>query len=696
MRKIFLFISFLSLITFSVMSQKVTVEVRSTGNVALSGWQVMDDQYQTIISGDEYSKNDSAIFSLEANKSYFFKVTVSEIYIPDTLLYTFRIDGEPIISVSSGSIPADHLFPFFTGVRITDVKIIGGTDAVISDFPWQVYYISGNYRCGASLISDTWAVTAAHCTKNSAGDAIPASQMFIKAGANNPSFDGKIYSVRQVIVHEGFSSTTLENDIALLKLNGPVNYPNALPVKLISADDVAEGATDPGVMTWVTGWGLTQVSPEVLPTKLQKVQLPIVSNTTASAVWRTIPSTVIMAGYLNGNKDACNGDSGGPLVVSVLGEYKLAGIVSWGSSGCSTYGGYTRVSGLENWIRSNSGIAAPYKPPAHAGETIICQGTVPGVYSTDNLPSATAYEWRIFPVEAGTITGNLWNSNVLWNTSYLGSAAVMVRVTLNNVISDWSKLNVKIVRNTKLLSQSKDTTMCEGQPLQLFTNAEGNNLTYDWYKNNISVQSGTFNQLRFINASPDNSGDYITKITGSCGTVFSDNIKMIVRPLTAITSISPDVEVPFGNDITLDVNADGHNLNYQWQKDNLPIVNTNSPQLVLTNVNASDIGLYLTTVTGTCGTKTSDTVYVYVKREDYKNEPEIFAWPSITSGEVNLALSNDDFYTIRVFNATGQLISEIKNCRYQTLVDLSARGNGMYIINVTNSNFSKSVKIIKV
>ena len=64
----------------------------------------------------------------------------------------------------------------------------------------------------------------------------------------------------------------------------------------------------------------------------------------------------LMAGYQNGNKDACNGDSGGPLVVPVFGEYKVAGIVSWGSTQCSTYGAYTRVSDFLQWIRSKTGL----------------------------------------------------------------------------------------------------------------------------------------------------------------------------------------------------------------------------------------------------------------------------------------------------------------------------------------------------
>ena len=66
------------------------------------------------------------------------------------------------------------------------------------------------------------------------------------------------------------------------------------------------------------------------------------SNTQASTVWPDIAPSDVMAGFRNGNKDACNGDSGGPMVVPVDNEYKLAGLVSWGSGNCDTYGAYTQ------------------------------------------------------------------------------------------------------------------------------------------------------------------------------------------------------------------------------------------------------------------------------------------------------------------------------------------------------------------
>ena len=428
-----LFISILYLIPISVMSQKVPIQVIKSGNAALSEWQILDKQYRPVFPGSEYFKQDSVSFTLEANERYLLEISVSEIYEPDTTLYSLRINGEPIMLIRSKIEPGDHFYPFFTGIKAEPTKIIGGTNANIADFPWQVYYISGPYLCGGSIIDQNWVVTAAHCTKDSNGNPISASSMQIKVGSSTTS-GGKVYNVSNVIVHLGFNSQTLINDIALLKIAGPINYTNATPIKLVSPYDVAAGATDPGVMSWVTGWGLIRVNPQTLPSNLQMVQLPIVSNAQAAIVWGTIPSTDIMAGYLTGNKDACNGDSGGPLVVPVNNEYKLAGLVSWGSSNCDTYGGYTSVSALETWILTNTGIQ--YAPSSPIGDTIVCQGVNSSQYSTGLIPGATSYEWQMSPSNAGVITGNSNNGIVVWNTNYAGSVTILVRATIYGTISE--------------------------------------------------------------------------------------------------------------------------------------------------------------------------------------------------------------------------------------------------------------------
>lgn len=134
MKKVFV-ASLLCLISLCGFSQKVSVAIVSTRGAASSEWQILDENYLQVIRGDEYP-GDSMVFSLEANKRYFLQVSITDILMPGVPLYTVLLDKEYILSAGSETEPGDYFYPFFTGTRETQTKIIGGTDAAISDFPW--------------------------------------------------------------------------------------------------------------------------------------------------------------------------------------------------------------------------------------------------------------------------------------------------------------------------------------------------------------------------------------------------------------------------------------------------------------------------------------------------------------------------------------------------------------------------------
>jgi len=692
MKKI-LVISLLFLISFYGYSQKVSVAIVSTRGAAISEWQILDENYLQVIRGDEYP-GDSIVFSLEANKRYFLQVSITDILMPGVPLYTVLLDKEYILSAGSETEPGDYFYPFFTGTREAQTKIIGGTDAAISDFPWQIYLISGNYRCGGSIISPGWVVTAAHCVKNTSGNTISPTLMIITAGSSTPTISGTRYYVSQVIPHPNFNSTSLENDIALLKVSSTISCANCKPVKLMSIKNIVEGYTDPGTMAWITGWGLTDALTQTIPSNLQKALVPIVSKSTASAVWRTIPGTDIMAGYLNGNKDACSGDSGGPLAIYVNGEFKIAGIVSWGSTTCDTYGGYSDVSNFENWIRSNTGIY-DYTTAKPVGDSVVCPGTGTSDYTEELVSSALAYEWQLLPASAGAISWSWEKATVTWNQGYVGTATVKARVKLTDSYSEWGERTVTCAIITKLLNQTGDTSICAGEPLNLMLLTEGTNNNFKWYKDGNLNNAWIFNGLSWSSTPESVTGKYWCLVQGLCGSFSTDTIHVVVYPVTVINSISPDITTDYGSSITLSVDAGGHNLNYLWMKNGAPVENSNSPELVMQNVDARNIGLYNTIVTGTCGTLTSDSSYVYLKQSDVASAPGVFVWPTVVTEEVNVAMDNADRYDIRIVNLSGKLMFSSLNRQYLTTIPLGNYPKGIYILNVRSNTLSKSVKLVK-
>jgi secreted trypsin-like serine protease len=239
-------------------------------------------------------------------------------------------------------------------------KIVGGTNASITEFPWQISMQtpSGFHFCGGSILDSEWILTASHCV-----DGQSPSDFRIVAGITrvSQSSTGQIRNVAQIIMFPGYVTPENGKDVALVRMSSPLDLSgaNAKAIGIVTAADASAGATNPGVNTTVTGWG-TLSSGGSSPDNLQKVTVPIISNADADAAYTDVSITAdqLAAGLLGvGGKDSCQGDSGGPLVVGSGSSAKLAGVVSWGF-GCADPrfpGMYARVSSFEQFITSRGG-----------------------------------------------------------------------------------------------------------------------------------------------------------------------------------------------------------------------------------------------------------------------------------------------------------------------------------------------------
>lgn len=179
------------------------------------------------------------------------------------------------------------------------MQIFGGRTVTIREFGHQLQFVIQNQTiCGACLISNVWAVTAAHCT-----DAFPTGIRLI--GGSDVRGKGTQFPVLKVFQHPKYDPTTFENDISLL-LFAPLVITNSLyPIKIPSIDQPI--AT--GTVCQVSGFGLTEDGTQpwnLLGTDIKISDQPSCVKNYTLVSFAILPS-MVCAGSLD--RDSCSGDS---------------------------------------------------------------------------------------------------------------------------------------------------------------------------------------------------------------------------------------------------------------------------------------------------------------------------------------------------------------------------------------------------
>ncbi|GMF35997.1 unnamed protein product [Phytophthora fragariaefolia] len=172
--------------------------------------------------------------------------------------------------------------------------------------------------------------------------------------ASSSAYDGHVE--RELILSGEIvpigTKTYFADDFMLMELERPSKYK---PVRLATADD---SDFKPGKMAATMGWGTNTETNGNASAKLQRMDVPLVSDEACIAYTTVGASMVCAVGVAN--RDSCGGDSGGPLIVeSADGEDVLIGVVSWAKNDtCGRegyYGVYSRVSSARPWIDAITG-----------------------------------------------------------------------------------------------------------------------------------------------------------------------------------------------------------------------------------------------------------------------------------------------------------------------------------------------------
>lgn len=258
-----------------------------------------------------------------------------------TVIILDLVDVKPMQTVLFLLLPL-LLLRLISGKAVNEAgaRIVGGIPVDISTVPYLINLrVNGAFICGGSLVTPTHVVTAAHCVKG-----VSAARLEVVGGATLLTMPGVRRGVAKVYTPKAYSTSTLNSDVAVLKLKSPLEGQNIGTIELCNSN------WKPGELIKVSGWGQITEGSRTVSQHVRSIDVALIARTSCINQYKfrgTISNTMFCAS-IPGVKDACDGDSGGPAVY----QGQLCGIVSWGI-GCArrnSPGVYTSVKTVRSFI----------------------------------------------------------------------------------------------------------------------------------------------------------------------------------------------------------------------------------------------------------------------------------------------------------------------------------------------------------
>lgn len=275
-----------------------------------------------------------------------------------------------------------------------------------------------------------------------------------------------------------------------------------------------------------------------------------------------------------------------------------------------------------------------------------------------------------------------------WNIESSFPAGDQYRVRIsdasNGSINDFSSGLNSIISGVEITDQPQNQELCTGSELQLSVTAEGNNLRYQWKKDNNNIPNATNNVLNINSVTSGDAGNYTCEIISDCGNTLSDVAVVSIIQGPQILSLSQDRSICVGAAATLEVDASGSGLTYQWLKDGNPISGETENILEIAIATVQTAGVYSVQITSdNCGSINSGNINITIDElPDFALRP-VFD-NDCEGSDVNIWIDTEnENYSYQW--KKGDVILDGETSKTLTIENYTDDDTGQYSCEVTNN-----------
>lgn len=423
-------------------------------------------------------------------------------------------------------------------------------------------------------------------------------------------------------------------------------------------------------------------------------------NATSNNVIMTVTGAITPAITIASNKDTfCTGDtvkytsihSGGgntptfqwyinglPISGATSDSYSGVNILSTDSISCKLFSSLscaTVPSVLSNKKQVTVYPSSNLTATVIADKSVICQGdTVLFSSNVSGYTPNTTFEWKL----NGSLLSN--NSKQVLTTinSITDSVEFIItsneRCVLPNVLKIKTGLTSVLPSPKLTLIPAQYGDFCDGDSFLVKATGGLPGYIYNW--------SHGYTDTMFV---ARNSQTYYLTVSNT-----SVGCPRTYGPITIRKQPKPAVPTVVKYNTTSLLSS--QSINYQWQLNKVDIVGEVSQSLVFSNT-----GLYRVKVsnTGGCSSYSKEIdPYLNTGATSSLNHSVVSIFPVPNQGVFTLDLSNIiGEKNIEIYDLKGTAIYRSTTSKLKETIDISHQGKGIYLIKVSNKNFSETLKI---